>query len=102
MLNCGNKHFGDAGIIVVTAGTIQVVDVLLIKRHNLYKVLACSTTFFQLSLFCAPITYVHALYIFQNVIFATYFRSSSWSFRHGFPSLDLLHIIILGHALNMA
>jgi hypothetical protein len=28
--------------------------------------------------------------------------SSNWSFRHGFPSLDLLHIIILGHAFNMA
>ena len=26
---------------------------LLIKRYNLYKVLACSTAFFQLSLFCA-------------------------------------------------
>jgi len=26
---------------------------LLTKRYNLYKVLACSTTFFQLSLFCA-------------------------------------------------
>ena len=26
---------------------------LLIKRYNLYKALACSTTFFQLSLFCA-------------------------------------------------
>jgi hypothetical protein len=25
---------------------------LLIKRYNLYKVLACSTAFFQLSLFC--------------------------------------------------
>ena len=28
---------------------------LLIKRYNLYKVLACSTGFFQLSLFCAAI-----------------------------------------------
>ena len=26
---------------------------LLIKRYNLYKVLACSAAFFQLSLFCA-------------------------------------------------
>ena len=26
---------------------------LLIKRYNLYKVLVCSTAFFQLSLFCA-------------------------------------------------
>ena len=46
-----------------------------------------------------PIAYVHAIYIFQNVI---RFRSSNWSFRYGFPSLDLLHIIILGHAFDMA
>jgi len=26
---------------------------LLLKRYNLYNVLACSTTFFQLPLFCA-------------------------------------------------
>ena len=31
----------------------------LIKRYNLYKVLACLTTFFQLSLFCA--TFFHFL-----------------------------------------
>jgi len=49
-----------------------------------------------------PISYVYALYIFQNVIFPTCFSSSNWSFRHGFPSLDLHHIIIFGHAFNMA
>ena len=41
----------------VTDGTdpleIHVKLLLLINRYNLYKVLACSTTFFQLSLFCA-------------------------------------------------
>jgi hypothetical protein len=40
-----------------------------------------------------PVAYVHALYIFQNVIFPICFRSSNWSFRHGFLFLDLLHII---------
>jgi len=49
-----------------------------------------------------PIAYIHALYIFQNVIFLTWFRSSNWSFRHGFPPLDLLHITILGHAFNVS
>ena len=116
---------------------IYIYNLLLIlKRYNLYKVLACSTTLFQLFLFCAtffqlfmfmlfipsktpssqrvlglpisilryflPNAYVYALYIFQNVIFPTCFRSSNWSFRHGFPSLNLLHNIILSHAFNMA
>jgi hypothetical protein len=42
---------------------------LLIKRYNLFTVLACSTTFFhpRISVLC----YIHALYIFQNVIFPT-------------------------------
>ena len=31
----------------------SVLLLLLIKRYNLYKVLACSMAFFQLSLFCA-------------------------------------------------
>jgi hypothetical protein len=80
---------------------------LLIKRYNLYKVLACSTAFFQLSLsvsilcYFLPISYIHMPYIFQNVIFPTCFRSSNWPFRQGLPSLDLLNII-LGHAFNMA
>jgi hypothetical protein len=29
------------------------------------------------------------------------FRSSNWSFRHGFPSHNPLHNIILSHASNM-
>ena len=45
---------------------------------------------------------VYAIHIFQNVTFPTCFRSSNWSFRHEFPSLDLLNIIILSHAFNMA
>ena len=48
-----------------------------------------------------PVAYIHALYIFQDV-FPSVFRSSSWSFRHGFPSLNLLHIVIFRHAFNMA
>ena len=31
----------------------DLLFLLLIKRYNLYKALACSTAFFQLSLFCA-------------------------------------------------
>jgi hypothetical protein len=52
---------------------------------------ACSTTFFQLCLFCATLFELRSFmffYIFQNVIFRTCFRSSNWSFRHGFPSLN--------------
>ena len=39
-----------------SCGYIQmnlVLVLLLIKYYNLYKVLACSSTFFQMSLFCA-------------------------------------------------
>jgi hypothetical protein len=32
----------------------------------------------------------------------TFFRSSNWSFRLGFPSLNHLDNIILNHAFNMA
>jgi len=32
---------------------------LLIKHYNIYKVLACSTAFFQLSLFCAIFFQLH-------------------------------------------
>ena len=49
-----------------------------------------------------PIAYVYALSVFQNVIFPACFRSSNWSIRHGFPSLNILHNIILSHAFNMA
>jgi len=81
---------------------MQIILLLLIKRYNLFKVLACSTTFFHLSLFCATFFQLRTFMLFQNVIFPTYFRSSNWSFIHGFPSLDLLHIVIFGHAFNMA
>jgi hypothetical protein len=37
---------------------------LLIKRYNLYKVLACSTTFFHLSLFCATFFQLHKFMLF--------------------------------------
>ena len=66
---------------------------LLIKRYNLYKVLTCSTTFFQLSQFCGT--------FFQLPMFML-FISSNWSFRHGLPSRNLLYSIILSHAFNMA
>ena len=36
-----------------TVSIVWVHSLLLIKRYKLYKVLACSTAFFQLSLFCA-------------------------------------------------
>jgi hypothetical protein len=48
-----------------------------------------------------PVTYCHAFYIFQNVIFLTCFRPSNLSFGHGFPSLYLFNIIIISHAFNM-
>ena len=83
----------------------SLCSVLLIKRYNLYKILACSTGFLPtVSILChfLPIVYIHIPCVFQNVVFQTWFRSSNWPFRHGFPSLNLLNIIILGHAFYMA
>ena len=40
---------------------------LLIKHYNLYKVLACSTTFFQLSLFCATFFQLHTCMLFIHI-----------------------------------
>jgi len=48
------------------------ICILLIKRYKLYKVLACSTTFFQLSLFCATFFQLHTF-----MLFISYKTSSS-------------------------
>jgi hypothetical protein len=40
------------------------LHLLLIKRYNLYKVLACSTTFFHLSLLCATFFQMHMFMLF--------------------------------------
>ena len=61
-----------------------------LPSNYLYSVLLSSNCF------CLCSSYL------PKVIFPKCFRSSNWSFRHGFPSLDLLHIIIFGHAFNMA
>jgi hypothetical protein len=72
---------------------------LLLKRYNLCKVLACSTTFFQLSLFCAP--------FFQLRTFM-FFVSSKTSSSHcvlGLPVglLDIcFHLLILYTILSSA
>ena len=41
------------GSFLTSQRTQYLSILLLIKRYNLCNVLACSTTFFQLSLFCA-------------------------------------------------
>ena len=40
-------------IVLLLLFAVLHLLLLLIKCYNLYKILACSTTFFQLSLFCA-------------------------------------------------
>jgi len=45
--------------------------IILINRYNLYKVLACSTTFFQISLFCAT--------FFQMLMFMLFISSKTSS-----------------------
>jgi hypothetical protein len=49
---------------------------LHIKRYNLYKVLACSSAFFQLSLFCAT--------FFQLCMFMLFISSKTSSSQHVF------------------
>ena len=39
---------------------------LLIKRYSLYKILVCSTTFFQLSLFCVNFFQLLTLMLFKS------------------------------------
>ena len=43
---------------------IIIIIIIIIKRYNLYKVLACSTTFFHLSLFCATFFQSHTVMLF--------------------------------------
>ena len=42
----------------------MILLLLLMKRYNLYKVLACSTTLLQLSLFCATFFQSHTFILF--------------------------------------
>ena len=68
---------------------------LLIKRYNLYKVLACSNTFFQLSLSCAA--------FFQLLTFMLFVSSKTSSSQHvlGLPTclLDMGFrlLMMMGH-----
>ena len=81
------------------------MTLLLLKRYNLYKVLACSTTFFQLSLFRATFVQLHMFMLFIS-------SKTSYSQRvlglpiclldMGFHRINLLHNIVLSHAFNMA
>ena len=84
---------------------LSLLLLLLTKRYNLYKgsgLLKHLLPTICILCYFLPIAYIPALYIFQNVIFPTCFRSSNWSFRHGFPSLKLLHNITFSHAFYMA
>ena len=72
---------------------------LRIKRYNLYKVLACSTTFFQLSLFCAT--------FFQFRMFVLFISSKMSSSQRvlGLPIglLDMgFHLLIFCTLLSSA
>ena len=52
---------------------------LITKRYNLYKTSLLNHFLPTISILCyfLPITYVHALYVFQTIIFPTCFRSSN-------------------------
>jgi len=75
------------------------VNLLLIKRCNLYKVLACSTTFLQLSLFCVT--------FFQWLMFMRFISSKMSSSQRvlGLPIglLDMsFHLLIFCTILSSA
>jgi len=76
-----------------------VSHLLLIKHYNLYKVRACSTTFFQLSLFCAT--------FFQLSTFMFFISSKTSSFQ-GVLDLPIglldmgFHLLILCTILSSA
>jgi len=72
---------------------------LLIKCYNLYQFLACSTTFFQLSLFCATFFQLHAFMFFM------FSKMSSSQCVLGLPIglLDMgFHLLILCTILSSA
>ena len=74
-------------------------NLLLIKRYNLYKVLACSTTFFQLSLFCATFFQLHTFMLFISS------KMSSFQRVLGLPIglLDMgFHLLIFCTILSSA
>ena len=82
-----------------TLPTNWVVILLLMKRYNLYKVLACSNTFFQLPLFCAT--------FFQLLIFMFFISSKRSSSKRvlGLPIglLDMdFHLLIFCTILSSA
>ena len=72
---------------------------LFIKRYNLYKLLACSTTFFQLTLFCAT------FFQLRTFLFFISSKTSSSQLVLGLPIglLDMgFHLLILCTVLSSA
>ena len=85
--------------IKFAADCLLLLLLLLLKHYNLYKVLACSTTFFQTSLFCAT--------SFQLRMFILFISSITSSFQRvlGLPIglLDMgFHLLIFCTILSSA
>ena len=53
-----------ATVPIIRKNNCVCVTLLLIKHYNLYKVLACSTNFLQLSLFCATFFQLYMFMLF--------------------------------------
>ena len=91
LIPCNTLHFSFIVALILL--------ILLIKCYNLYKVLACSTTFFQLSLFCAT--------FFQLCTFTSFVSTKMSSSQRvlGLPVglLDMgFHLLILCTILSSA
>jgi len=85
-------------VLRLCAGCLQLL-LLLIKHYNLYKVLACSTAFFQLSLFFGTFFQLHTFMFFISS------KTSSSQHVLGLP-IGLLnmgfHLLILCTILSSA
>ena len=98
-INESNGQSVTTRTIFKTLQSNPISYLLLIKHYNLYKVLACSTTFFQLSLFCAT--------FFQLRVFMLFISSKTSSSQRvlGLPIglLDMgFHLLIFCTILSSA
>ena len=81
-----------------------LILLLLIRHYSLFKFLACSNTFFHLSLFCVTFFQLHKFMLFISS--KTSCSKRFWIFQLVFWTwvsiFNLLHILIFSRTFNMA
>ena len=96
---CAMRNKSRNYAVYLSISLLLLLLLLLTKHYNLCKVLACSTTFFQLSLCCAT--------LFQLHMFMLFISSKTSSSQHllGLPTslLDMgFHLLIFYTILSSA